>query len=217
LKQEDRHWEGEELVPSLEDLRDQQANGNFRRMDNLECIDAYGVSFQSTYGTLLLVSETVQPDKGYFSFVGRSSVDMVDNSWQWMCDFNDFSYYCSLDELRAHSDNLTVSEYIGDGLTVKYKVDYCLAQKVPEMCKVKYSLPLLIVVIVFNIIKAGILWGITVTINYVPLLTTGDAMAEFLKRPDSFTLAQDQWQYDQKCQRWYTVVSKRRWASCASL
>ncbi|KAJ5817311.1 hypothetical protein N7447_009544 [Penicillium robsamsonii] len=216
LTQEDRIHTGTELRPSFEDLRNQPANGNFHQLDNLDCINAYGVSFQSTYGTLLLVCDTAQPHEGYFEVVAASSVDIVKDSWQWMFRFNDVLYGFDLDKFRAHSDNLTMEVYTGDSF-VEYKVDYCLAQKVPEICKVKYSLPLLIVVIVFNIITAGILWGITVTINYVPLLTTGDAMAEFLKRPDSSTLARDQWKYNQERQYWYTVLSKRRRAGCAFL
>jgi hypothetical protein len=217
LEQEQRHFGSYKLLPPIEDLRTQQANGELDRMDNLECINAYGVNFQSRHGTLLLVSEDIQPTYGYFEVLDTSSVDMVDKSWSWMNSFNDWSESHGLDELRARSDNLTYSEYIGLGDYLEFKVDYCLAQRVPGMCHVKYNLPLLVVVIVFNIVKAGILWGITVTMDYVPLLTIGDAVSEFLRRPELLTLARNPWKYDQKRQRWCKAVSKRRWASCVFL
>lgn len=220
LEQEERYWQNANLLPPLTDLRNQQANGGFRRMDNLECIDAYGVNLQSDYGTLLLVTDHVPPmyGEGYFHYFGQSYVDVVEeSSWLWMLNFNQFLYSDDLDLLRAHSENLTIP-YLDDSIDyVESKLEYCLAQKVPEKCQVKYSLPLLIVVIVFNIIKAGILWGITVAIDFVPLLTVGDAVAEFLKRPECFTLARDELRYDEKRKPWYTVVSKRRWTGCIVL
>lgn len=219
LKQEEMDWKDFDLLPPLTSLRYQQINGDLHRLDNLECINAYATNFQSTYGTLLLVSETLPQvyDEGYFHYFDESTVGVGVESWQWMENFNDYLYLDNLNLLRAHSDNLTINSFTLDEVNVQSKVNYCLAQKLPEICQVKYSLPLLIVVIVFNIIKAGILWGVTVTIDSVPLLTIGDAVAEFLKRADPSTLARDPLCYDQKCQKWYKVVSKRRWAGCIIL
>lgn len=51
-----------------------------------------------------------------------------------------------------------------------YHINYCLSEKVPEKCKVQYSLDLAIVVIFFNFVKAVVIGCVASMSNEAPML-----------------------------------------------
>lgn len=110
------------------------------------------------------------------------------------------------------------------------RVNYCLGGKTPQKCTVEYSLPLAIVVIVANVIKAGILCWAAVVLKKTPILTTGDAVASFTKRPDPNTRAlcllsrdlvldpgREPWRFSDSPKRTRSAVSVPLWGACLSL
>jgi hypothetical protein len=94
---------------------------------------------------------------------------------------------CAADLLRIQLE-VDLYSWNVEGLYGRYLVHSCLVEKVPGKCKLQYSLPLIIAVIVANAIKAIIMCCITVTTTDVPLLTIGDAVASFLHQPDKCSL-----------------------------
>ena len=70
---------------------------------------------------------------------------------------------------------------------VRYTVQYCMAMKKPQHCKLQYSFPLAMLVIVLNIVKVSVSLYIWLGISEAPLLTIGDAITSFLCRPDPYT------------------------------
>lgn len=210
----DLPWMGEDAL-TFEALRRLELNGDFRRLEIGDCIDKYEVDFQSAFSNVLLISEDVDPGHGIFAFVSRSDLYQTHkvNPWGWLC-MSTNEIYCEphLEKIREHSENLTVRGYHTSYTDIDtFRVDYCLAQEVPEKCRVEYSLSLLITIVIFNVIKAGVLWGTTLTTDHTPLLTIGDAIAEFIEQPESSTLTYKQWKFYQAPKMWHTVVSKRRW------
>jgi hypothetical protein len=109
----------------------------------------------------------------------------------------------------------------------------------PQRCKLQYSLPLTIVVIVVNAIKAAILCYMALTTTEFPMLTTGDAVVSFLQQPDRHTMGrclmsgmetrqihsgytvsgQRDWPvaYENNRKKWYSAVSRAKWALVAIL
>ncbi|KIK55865.1 hypothetical protein GYMLUDRAFT_133530, partial [Collybiopsis luxurians FD-317 M1] len=66
-------------------------------------------------------------------------------------------------------------------------VNYCISQPVEPRCQLEFDLPLLAVVIVFNIVKVICMALAAGKINDKPLVTIGDAIASFTDDPDPHT------------------------------
>ena len=63
-------------------------------------------------------------------------------------------------------------------------VYYCLSQPTEESCKLQFSLPIAIVIIFFNFIKAVIMLILVFGLREARVQTIGDAIASFLIQPD---------------------------------
>lgn len=61
-----------------------------------------------------------------------------------------------------------------------WDVDYCLSEPVEGKCSLNFSLSIIIVVIVCNVVKALVMLYIAFSIRDKPLLTVGDAVDSFL-------------------------------------
>ncbi|KAI9376164.1 hypothetical protein BJX61DRAFT_553168 [Aspergillus egyptiacus] len=136
----------------------------------------------------------------------------------WMCGTGSS---CAADAARG---NWTVGGY---------RVHSCLSEGLPQRCKLQYSLPLTITVIVANLIKAIVLCYMSLSKGDVPLLTTGDAVASFLHQPDRFSVGRcllstkdvtasyfsakkhlcRPFNYQGNRMRWYSAVQLRDWLS----
>jgi hypothetical protein len=171
--------------------------------------------------------------------VGRPRAD----PYEWLCP-NDLGYDCEVYlpsiQSQIKKDNWTVASHSSSG--GGWKVDYCLAEKVRQFCKLQYSFPLTMVVITFNLVKSAILCYMWFGMREAPILTIGDAIASFLRRPDPHTkggclllhreVESMLWylptsikkyplhkprRYFGKRKRWGSAVSTRRWVFSISL
>ncbi|OQE17520.1 hypothetical protein PENFLA_c024G04793 [Penicillium flavigenum] len=217
-------------------LLEKDRNGTLEYFNNSECISKYANGFQTNYANLLLVTDdynsTIQ-DFGNFTDHEPPETD----PYRWICaGYGSAVSDCSslVSELLADPDNwavpATLSSLVGMNFSLHstdLKVKYCLSESVPERCTVEYSLPLIIVVIISNIIKIVILCWITITMAETPILTTGDAISSFIKIPDDTTRGQcllsrdvvikpvnESLRFDTKPRRWGSPVSGHRWAIC---
>ncbi len=68
-----------------------------------------------------------------------------------------------------------------------YQVDYCLAERTEQQCSFNGNLPIVLVVVVCNAVKAIIMLIVAVKLTGSPLITIGDAIESFLDRPDETT------------------------------
>ena len=178
---------------SLQDLFDAARNGRLTHLDNNDCLGAFGKVFQSTYSKLLLVNEAMRDNNSY-NLVTTVNVynppkyyrDPNSSPYDWLCpSAKPWERKCGsslLSNVRAEiaNDNWRVRN-------LAYKVDSCLAKKAPQYCKLQYSLPLTLIVIGCNIVKSAVLLYIWLGIKKAPILTIGDAVASFLRRPDPHT------------------------------
>ena len=62
-------------------------------------------------------------------------------------------------------------------------VDHCLSQVTNEACKLMFSMPIALTVIVMNAIKIGLILSMIFTTDTDQLLSIGDALQSFLKKP----------------------------------
>lgn len=118
---------------------------------------------------------------------GTSSDNMAINASQisgpadWTCD-PDYLYQhdCSVSAASRNSSNWTI-------LPERYEIDHCLVSDRQQECQLRYSLAILLAVIMFNAVKFVVLL-IFVFARQTPILaTTGDAVCSFLDTPDPIT------------------------------
>lgn len=86
--------------------------------------------------------------------------------------------YCDLKNALKRADNWE---------TFSYSVDYCLSEPMEEFCRLEFSMTIMIVIVVCNLIKT-ICMVLTVWKQKTPpLATIGDAIASFVEVPDRTT------------------------------
>lgn len=233
------HWWDLDWVPewkqSLTRLHSVARSGQLVRLENSDCIRAYAPKYQSSNGNLILVT-----DAGYLNgleFVERQNMTKPDSYYlgpsRWICS--------GITEYNEGSKCSSFISKVGPGTDWRVQsqnILYCLSEVTPERCKLQYSLPLAIVVMCFNLIKAIVICFVALTSTETPILTSGDAIASFLRTPDETTKgkcllsgryfgtrdqvsrryfeSQDdrQLKYSRKRKRWGLAVSGRRWFAC---
>ena len=114
---------------------------------------------------------------------------------------------------------------------VDYRISYCLSETAKERCKLQFSLPILLVVLFFNVVKATCMIITVRAFDSPTLLTIGDAINSFLRVPDTTTktlgiagkadLEGKKWllstglprKWSSTVHRWFTAASVKRWLS----
>ena len=212
------------------DLQDHKKNHSFVKLESKECVDTYSAPIISTNSDLILISDC--PDAGN-SLVwynqDLNSPMLGAPSGSLLCDIGlclpTGNLGINISEHAVRSGNNSISR-----LALVCSVDYCLSKRVREHCKLQFSLTIMIVVIVCNMMKAVCMAMISWKQGPEPLVTLGDAIASFLDRPDVATernciagrarfenskywgLFLSRW--DPKRLRWFRAASRKRWIVC---
>ncbi|RAH70543.1 uncharacterized protein BO66DRAFT_450920 [Aspergillus aculeatinus CBS 121060] len=184
---------------SFHELYSSAKNGSLHRLSNDECIAAFGVTFQSAYRRLLLVTDDPGSNDIY-EFVYENSVYLPifntrpgTSPYAWICGnlLQETHNLCkrsdSLEILpRSLNNDWPVAIPNANNVASDTIVDvqYCMAEANDGYCKLQYSFPLIIIVIAFNLVKSSILAYMWLGIRNAPILTIGDAIASFLHRSD---------------------------------
>lgn len=176
----------------------QKHQSTLQRLENEECLQAYGNSmFESTYRSVLVVSNLTQTDNVIEVWI-HSATD-PDNDELWICNgHNDpWSDTCNVKPIAANPSSWTIAgvhqcteEDVAlsrDCTFVSAKVEYCLAEHSPAPCTVRINTYLLMVVIGCNLLKIGCLTFTVFAHDFQPLATVGDAVASFLDLPEDRT------------------------------
>ncbi|KAE8318728.1 hypothetical protein BDV41DRAFT_560561 [Aspergillus transmontanensis] len=176
---------------ALNRLRAGAQNGTLQRLDISQCVNAYATDFQTTYGSLILVTN----DTDQFQSVAQQTTFLPEENlgtsasdpYQWICSAQATAKEHTCSQLLSDvKEQVSKNSWYVD----RYRVGYCLAERPPQRCKLEYSLPLAIIVIAFNLVKAIIIGYTAASATKKPILTTGDAVASFMQRPDDFTRGQ---------------------------
>lgn len=209
------------LQDTLRDtLQDYKANHSFARLEFKECVETYSAPIISTNSDLMLVSNSSDDSNANNSLV-----------WYHEDAYSPLFYYgasvfCFLG-LCDPTGAVNSSYY--NGATTDPGFDYCLSKRVGEHCKLQFSLTIMTVVIVCNLIKTVCMAMISWKQDPEPLVTLGDAIASFLDRPDVTTdrhcIAGRTWfesrdwdfrlsRWNPKHLRWSRAASRKRWIVC---
>lgn len=68
-----------------------------------------------------------------------------------------------------------------------YPIDYCLIHEIDEKCMLQFSVPIMLIVIICNVIKTVCMIQALLRGGLQPLVIVGDAIASFLNEPDPAT------------------------------
>ncbi|RDW69067.1 uncharacterized protein DSM5745_08827 [Aspergillus mulundensis] len=189
--QEGMKWDGNGYVSAMSIMSWAQA-GNLTRMTPEECISAYATSWQSKHGSVALISSAFNGSMSAIQLLERQLAPWVGDSEEdpfgWICDEQPSLTGTPAPDHRCQYYVGEVKSKAGSSWVVRgYEVEYCLVQKTTEKCTLEFSLPLAIVVITTNLVKAVLIVLASFVLGVAPLLTVGDAIASFLKVPDEST------------------------------
>ena len=153
-----------------------QSNSEWQKLDTTQCREAYRPLFISDRSDVLIVSSY------------NSTRTSLLSTWYWSISSGSGSWTCpdptcstaNCGSSCRHSTPQYFQLY-------DYPIDHCLSRKKAETCQLQFSLLIMIIVMICNLTKAVCM---LLTIHHgfaTPLLTLGDAVASFLKRPDIYT------------------------------
>ncbi|KAE8383704.1 hypothetical protein BDV26DRAFT_299275 [Aspergillus bertholletiae] len=178
-------------------LHAEAQNGTLHHLNISQCVNAYATDFQTAYGSVVLVTNGTSGTDQYQSIQQQDTFLPVENfrggpsdPYRWVCLSNSNAAIQGGRTCNQLLSGVKDEASKGNWYVYGYQVRYCLAEQPPQRCKLEYSLPLAIVVIVFNLVKAVIIGYTAASATKKPILTTGDAVASFMQRPDEFTRGQ---------------------------
>lgn len=193
----------------------------FSRLDREACLVAYSNTLLTQRSNLILVtsgtdagdnnSDNSLLDDYYYAF--NESIDLKRTRYEpfdWIC----YSSSRMRKEFREAADRYQVGAGPCDAWVDKiitnadkwtpydYDVDHCLSERIEERCAFNGNTAILAVVIAFNALKiACMLWvafgldrhTFSAADSDLPLITVGDAIASYLRRPDPITEGYCMW------------------------
>lgn len=105
-------------------------------------------------------------------------------TYQWLCNYYTINGTCSAQAARNFGDSWQVTPAL-------YPIETAYSEKVPPLCKLKYSSLVVAIVLICNTMKTVCMaltaWKLWRLDNPI-LVTVGDAASSFLERPDNTTL-----------------------------
>ncbi|KAJ8109018.1 hypothetical protein OPT61_g7764 [Boeremia exigua] len=186
------------------DLWDKLQSGLLDRLEPAECLNAYGVTVQSTRRSLFVIvtaNENDSPEPQSLPFYKNTNTNVL-TSWysdasrglqhygntgegpiRWLCSgitIERPARRC-LDRFGELS-NSTQPWTIGGR-----RVDYCLSEKAEPRCRLHFSPLIAIIVTALNFFKALLMFYVVYSLEDNPLMTMGDAVASFLDKRDATT------------------------------
>ncbi|KAH7390740.1 hypothetical protein DE146DRAFT_766784, partial [Phaeosphaeria sp. MPI-PUGE-AT-0046c] len=167
--------------------------GRLQELSLRECIDAYSTAFQSTRGNVfLVVDKSVMPTGDVAVVFPKIDIDSpgtcsATTGTEWVYkQFKSRAGKCLSQETDRFLPMLQANTSTWAPLN-GHPVKRCLSEPTGQKCKLNFNVPLAIVVIVFNAIKALTVLAAIIELRNDPLLTIGDAAASFLETPDSLS------------------------------
>lgn len=160
------------------------------RLSKSDCINAYAQNYQSARGNLLLVvsNATQDYDNGAVAdYEGQvAPITSLDDSspdpFSWIC--HQYGTYMGV---SCGSSITQVQAKIADWKPFRKPVEYCMSETIDQHCRLEYSAPLMLVVVLIGLLKTGTMLYIAFKVSDEPLLTIGDAVSSFLTSPDPRT------------------------------
>ena len=191
-EESDMYWYKADACNVTEGLHTAQTQGAPQRLDNQECINAFGASgnFQGKQGDVLVVTKE-QPEGSNATILLNFRLQMYASNYignNWVCDpayLMANNYKCKVRDIANDAENWTLGPIQADDTnlyrikaTDEWEIDYCLtnATEVGRGCQLQYSPTIMIIVIFANATKLSCIVFFLKTTTGPILATTGDGM-----------------------------------------
>lgn len=229
----------------LQDLAQQNGLVNKTAVD---CISAYTGTFISKTSNVLLVTRdanaSVDAIQGT-SVLGAVFNDAVQNAPvdtdvpDWICmGLSAGRNGCSSKVAKKYASqgewkySQAVDYNTTPGALTEASISYCLVQETDEHCQLNFSVSIMVIVIIVNMIKAVVMITTVLKLRAPALATVGDAIATFLDEPDPTTksmclatkddFSKGNWKkrrvdpvpWVSKRPFWFRAASFKRWFTC---
>ena len=164
----------------LEKLRSSNSGIKTKKLTAKNCILTYGNVFgNSKYKDVLAVSRTRSTNSLLYFHGGGIWENATASTDLWFCEFHKADHgSCNVAEAASDAQDLMVDTY---------PIDYCFAQEVDEKCMLQFSLPIMLIVIICNLIKLACMIYVVLKKTSQPLMIVEDAIASFLNESDIIT------------------------------
>lgn len=209
-------------------LHEEALNGTLKQYSTEACMTAYAKQFVSQVRNVLLITHDSNSTEDYLKTAAWRSYQAI--PYAWVCGDNfstspykDRSTVCTLARAKEIAKNMSWK-------VLKHKIEYCMVEEVVEQCQLRFSLVIMIVVIIANLVKASVMFLTWWKFRTPTLVTIGDAVASFLDDPDLTTagiclstredILKRQWKspsakrWVPKRHFWFKAASIKRWLTC---
>ena len=196
----------------------------WQKLDNAACIKAYAQPYSSGRGDIVAISSTLNSS----ALIQIDEQGLESDMSSWLCSSNPAwqNQPCDVDQTLKNASSWALSNLWIPG---SWLIQYCLSQPVSERCQVHFSIIIVGVVMVCNFSKALCMLLALRRQNLRPLVTLGDAIEEFLVKPDRTTrlaclsgkksFIRGRWRdapskWERKGHHWFSNLSMQRWLVC---
>lgn len=201
-------------------------DGSLTKYSPEECVGLYSTKFVSKVRNVLLVSTDKNKTNPVFSSLNWDLFDQV--PYYWTCGDGYYSFIYSTDSPVC--DLATAKAEAKSWKLDQHPISYCMVEPVEAQCRLSFSLPIMIVVITCNVVKAAIMILTYSKLKEPTLVTVGDAIASFLDKPDpttesiclstKYSIDHGKWKtkslrmWNPRRQFWFKAASTKRWITC---
>lgn len=205
----------------------QNSPTNFEHLDVNGCIDAYAKTYLSDRSNVVLLS-TPAPTTQYFPPAYAEEIKRVEKNsslywvtfssneqelynkldrYGWMCNnWSRASPACNSQRAKEYATPDTPNNWTIYG----WKVSGCVSQKLVDKCSINFHHGIAIVVVLANLGKAICIAAVCFFLSDRPLLTTGDAVASFLREPDLTTTGCCLLERQEICSYWCDSIRSQK-------
>ncbi|KAJ4983765.1 hypothetical protein SVAN01_10743 [Stagonosporopsis vannaccii] len=200
-----------------------QDASSFQSLNPQACIDAYANTYVSDRRHVVLLSPWVNSSRDFPSaYVDEIQRVQENSSLHWVTfSSNEQLLYNKLDRYGWLCNNWdrgtpactndAAKEYAAQNWTIfGWPVSGCVSQKLPDSCSVNFHLGIAIVVILANFAKTVCIAAVCLFLADQPLLTTGDAIASFMRNPDATTTGCCLLDRNDILAQWYTMICSQK-------
>ncbi|KAF9061622.1 hypothetical protein BDP27DRAFT_1428743 [Rhodocollybia butyracea] len=170
---------------------------NWEFLNPSDCLHAYAVDFLASRRDLVMVVGDYIPNNSFLilqnSISGQMSTPFT--PYDWICGSTSsipaVPGSCSQKWREINPSNWTMQA--GPFLdtasiaTGSLGVQYCLSETTASKCQLQFNLPLLAIVVAFNLVKVICMVIVATKMHDNPLVTLGDAIASFTNNPEPLT------------------------------
>ena len=171
---------------------DTETKSPLTRLEAKDCVKQYNTKFQSKWSNVVVVFDEADVDSPcVFEPLPSNTAQIFAFQPNEQPDGLNRQFWFDPKECAGQTQPLLFNTEGGySGWYIKYPIKECLAMESSQSCRLEFSLPTLLIVILCNAIKLLAIINTVKLVKEEHFMTLGDAIASFLEVPDRSTVGQ---------------------------